>query len=108
MHVFPYSRRSGTPAAERQDQVPEPVKKDRVHRMQALAARKAEEFHRQFIGQTMRVLFETTTDGITDGLTDNYIRVYTDDSVEDGEIYEVRLEQLHQDGIFGHVVVPNK
>ena len=56
----------------------------------------------------MRVLFETTTDGITDGLTDNYIRVYTDDSVEDGEIYEVRLEQLHQDGVFGHVVVPNK
>lgn len=108
MHVFPYSRRSGTPAAERQDQVPEPVKKDRVHRMQALAAHKAEEFHRQFIGQTMRVLFETTTDGITDGLTDNYIRVYTDDSVEDGEIYEVRLEQLYQDGIFGHVVVSNK
>lgn len=108
MHVFPYSRRSGTPAAERQDQVPEPVKKDRVHRMQALAAYKAEEFHRQFIGQTMRVLFETTTEGITDGLTDNYIRVYTDDSVEDGEIYEVRLEQLYQDGIFGHVVVSNK
>lgn len=47
----PLLRCGGTPAAERQDQVPEPVKKDRVHRMQALAARKAEEFHRQFIGR---------------------------------------------------------
>ena len=59
-------------------------------------------------GETLRVLFETTTDGITDGLTDNYIRVYTDDPVEDGEIYEVKLDRLYKDGAFGHVVARDK
>lgn len=104
MHVFPYSRRSGTPAAERKDQIPEPVKKERVHRMQELAAGKTEEFHKMFVGKTMRVLFETNHDGITDGLTDNYIRVYTDEAVTCGELYEVRLERLYKDGAFAKVV----
>lgn len=104
MHVFPYSRRSGTPAAERKDQIEEPVKKERVHRMQALAVRKTEEFHNRFLGKAMRVLFETNNDGVTDGLTDNYIRVYTDDAVQSGEIYEVRLERLYKDGVFAKVI----
>ncbi len=104
MHVFPYSRRTGTPAAKRKDQVPEPVKKERVHRMQALADRKAEEFHRMFLGKKMRVLFETEKDGVTDGLTDNYIRVYTESPVVCGEIYEVAIEKLYKDGVWGTVV----
>ena len=57
-----------------------------------------------FVGKTMRVLFETNTEGITDGLTDNYIRVYTDDAVICGELYEVQLERLYKDGVFGKVV----
>lgn len=103
MHVFPYSKRDGTPAAARKDQVTEQVKKERTHRMQALAIRKAEEFHRSFVGQTMRVLFETETEGVTDGLTDNYIRVYTDASVECGKLYEVKMEKLYKDGLWGSV-----
>lgn len=106
MHVFPYSRRPGTPAAARPDQVPEPVKKNRVHRMQAMAQRKADEFHRAFIGRTLRVLFETCEDGITDGLTDNYIRVYTDAPVQTGEIYEMHLERTYRDGLWGEPVSP--
>ena len=104
MHVFPYSRRTGTPAAARKDQVEEAVKKERVHRMQALADRKAEEFHKSFIGREMRVLFETEKDGITDGLTDNYIRVYTDDTVDCGEIYTVKIDKLWRDGVWAHCV----
>lgn len=103
MHVFPYSMREGTPAAKRRDQVPPAIKKDRVHRMQALAVRKTREFEAHFLGQTMRVLFETTKNGITDGLTDNYIRVYTDDAVAHGEIYPVKIEKLYKDGVFGKV-----
>ena len=103
MHVFPYSPRKGTPAAVRKDQVPAPVKKDRVHRMQALAKRKSEAFESQFLGRTMDVLMETTTDGITDGTTVNYIRVYTDDPVTGGEIYPVKMEKLYKDGIWGKV-----
>ena len=103
MHVFPYSRRKGTPAAAMPDQVPEPVKKDRVHRMQALADRKAAEFHAAFIGRTMEVLFETEHQGVTNGLTGNYIRVYTADEVTGGEMYPVRIEKLYRDGVWGSV-----
>lgn len=103
MHVFPYSKRKGTPAATMPDQVPEPVKKERVHRMQQLADKKAAEFHAGFLGRTMNVLFETEHKGITDGLTGNYIRVYTDAPIVSGEIYAVKLERLYRDGIWGRV-----
>lgn len=104
MHVFPYSRRTGTPAARMTDQVPEPVKKERVHRMQALATRETEAYERSFLGQTLRVLLETSTDGETDGLTDNYIRVYVPGSYESGTLAAVRLERLYRDGVSGSVV----
>ena len=106
MHVFPYSARTGTPAAARKDQVKDEVKKERVHRMQALARKKAREYDESFLGKTLRVLFETTQDGVTDGLTDNYIRVYTRDPVENGSLYEVRLDRLYRDGVSGTVISP--
>ena len=52
----------------------------------------------------MRVLFETKKDGITDGLTDNYIRVYTDYAVDCGAIYKVRIDKLWRDGVWAHCV----
>ena len=101
MHVFPYSKREGTPAARRKDQVPDTEKKDRVHRMQALAAEKTKAYEKSFLGKTMCVLFETERDGITDGLTDNYIRVYTDAKVATSEIYAMKLERAYKDGLWG-------
>ena len=104
MHVFPYSRRTGTPAARMADQVPEPVKKERVHRMQALAREKTAAFEQSFLGETLRVLFETRADGVTDGLTDNYIRVCVADDLPSGTLAAVRLERLYRDGVWGSVV----
>lgn len=104
MHVFPYSRRTGTPAARMVDQVPEPVKKERVHRMQALAREKTAAFEQSFLGETLRVLFETRADGVTDGLTDNYIRVYVADDLPSGTLAAVRLDRLYRDGVWGSVV----
>ncbi len=101
MHVFPYSKREGTPAARRMDQVEESVKKARAHRMQALASRKTREYEASFVGETMEVLFETEKEGVTDGLTENYIRVYTDETVTCGELYPMRLVRPYKDGLFG-------
>ncbi len=101
MHVFPYSKREGTPAARRKDQVPEPVKKERAHRMQELAARKTRKYEATFVGRTMDVLFETEKEGVTDGLTENYIRVYTEDLVSCGELYPMHLVEPYRDGLLG-------
>ena len=104
MHVFPYSPRKGTPAARRTDQVPPMVRKERAARMQALADALAEEYHRAALGSDVDVLFETSEDGVTDGLTETYIRVYTDAPVTRGEIVPVRLTHLYRDGVWGELV----
>jgi len=103
MHVFPYSRRDGTPAALMIDQVPEPVKKERAHKMQQLAAIKTEQFHQMFIKQQAEVLFETNQDGIFNGLTDNYIRIYASGDIRCGEIYRVLLTKPYKDGLWGEI-----
>ena len=104
MHVFPYSARKGTPAARRTDQVPPVVRKERAARMQALAEELAEAYHRASLGSVMEVLFETTEDGVTDGLTETYIRVYTDAPARRGEIAPVRLMHLYKDGVWGEPI----
>ena len=76
IHIFPYSRRAGTPAAVRKDQVQDCVKTKRVQMLEDLC----EELHREFIeantGVSEKVLFESTDrKGMMEGYTGNYIRV---------------------------------
>lgn len=101
VHVFPYSPREGTPAASMPDQIPDNIKKERVHRLQQVAEEMTRAFHEQYLGTKQKVLWETRTKGITDGVTDTYIRVYTKADVIPGEITEVKLERLYEDGVWG-------
>lgn len=76
IHVFPYSRRPGTPAATMPGQVPDEEKKRRVAVLESLC----EEFHDEFVtsekGKSFPVLFESRDrDGMMSGFTSNYIKV---------------------------------
>lgn len=78
LHVFPFSPRTGTPAATMAGQVPRPVREQRTHEMIALGDDLARQFHRRFLGQTLAVLAEEeaeTEAGWLEGYTQNYIRV---------------------------------
>ncbi|MCR5352202.1 MAG: tRNA (N(6)-L-threonylcarbamoyladenosine(37)-C(2))-methylthiotransferase MtaB [Bacteroidales bacterium] len=76
IHVFPYSRRPGTPAASMPEQVDESVKKHRVAVLEELCLHLHEEFRTVNKGVHERVLFESTERGGTmEGYTGNYIRV---------------------------------
>ena len=76
LHIFPYSRRAGTPAAERPDQVQESVKTARVQRLEALSDRLHADFTAANAGRRAKVLFESTMKGgKMFGYTDNYLRV---------------------------------
>jgi threonylcarbamoyladenosine tRNA methylthiotransferase MtaB len=80
LHIFPYSARPGTMAAQMPGKVSEKVKKERSNIMLELAANSADEFARRFMGQTGEVLWEKEVwhgSGTYSGLTDNYIRTYT-------------------------------
>ncbi|MPL63345.1 Threonylcarbamoyladenosine tRNA methylthiotransferase MtaB [bioreactor metagenome] len=105
IHIFPYSRRSGTPAADYPNQVSEEDKKHRAHVMGELAYRKTAEFERRFIGKEVTVLFETASSDFLDGLNDHYTRVYAkgDENLA-GSIVKVKLEKQYRDGLFGIII----
>lgn len=104
IHVFPYSRRSGTPAADYPGQVDEAEKRRRVGKLQTLAEEKAAAFQGRFVGKELTVLFETCNGGMADGLSGNYIRVYAGQGAEAGKLCRVRLEEPYKDGLRGEIV----
>ena len=76
IHIFPYSRRAGTPAAERKDQVQDCKKTLRVQMLEELSAQLHAEFLESNKGVGEQVLFESTDrKGMMEGYTGNYIRI---------------------------------
>lgn len=83
LHVFPYSKRPGTPAASMKGQVGEKIKKERAEALRALGNRKKVDFARSFIGKGMTVLIEGQEGKdkkSMQGWTDNYLAVLVQDA----------------------------
>jgi threonylcarbamoyladenosine tRNA methylthiotransferase MtaB len=75
-HVFTYSERENTPAAEMGDVVPVQVRQERTRRLIQLSEKKKNIFWQQYVGTERSVLFEADVEqGILSGYSDNYIRV---------------------------------
>ncbi|HLF71257.1 MAG TPA: tRNA (N(6)-L-threonylcarbamoyladenosine(37)-C(2))-methylthiotransferase MtaB [Dehalococcoidia bacterium] len=105
VHVFPYSQRQGTVAFKMSDQVPEPVKKQRVHRLIALADEMARAYRERFIGRTLPVLWESRRDDAWEGLTDTYTRVRArSDADMTNQLTPARLTGAYQAGLLGEVL----
>ena len=81
VHVFPYSARAGTPAAQMPGQVPAQIKAQRARVLRDAAAASQRAFSRSFVGRTLDVLWESQQGrgehAMWSGLTDNYLRVVT-------------------------------
>ena len=75
MHVFPYSRRPGTPAAKMPGQLPNAVKEARAHAAAQVAARMEQDYITLFLDRSVEVLFEEERDGLWFGHTPNYLPV---------------------------------
>ena len=104
VHVFPYSRRKGTPAASMPDQ----IEKSEKERRAALAGEVAAELHQTFltqqIGADHDVLFEQTEKGYFTGHTMNYVKVYCDAADLRNEIRRVRVTKLFEDGVLAELI----
>lgn len=78
-HVFPYSKRQGTVAAARKDQVDEAIKKQRSAVLLKLDEQNAKNYRESFVGQTVTVLFEETKEmngrSYQIGHTDKYVMI---------------------------------
>src|SRR5690606_25330971 len=101
VHAFPYSRRQRTAAATMEDQVPEPVRKERMARLLELGAELARAHRERYRGSVRPVLWEEQRDsGCWSGLTDNYIRAYTRGTALFNRTTPVRLEHDEADGVW--------
>lgn len=94
LHVFPYSRRKGTPAAKYKEQLTEREKEARVERLIGLSNTLKLAYSAKFVGQVLDVIPEDRNEsGKLVGYTDNYIRVEFDGGDELlGEVVKVRLD----------------
>ena len=104
VHVFPYSRRKGTPAASMPDQIEKAEKERRA----AVAGETATALHRAYLARQLGtehdVLFEQTEKGYFTGHTMNYVKVYCDAENLRNEIRRVRITALFEDGVLAEPV----
>ncbi|WP_214847579.1 tRNA (N(6)-L-threonylcarbamoyladenosine(37)-C(2))-methylthiotransferase MtaB [Exiguobacterium sp. s193] len=95
LHVFPYSKRTGTPAAMMDDQVDEHVKEQRVARLIALSDQLAKEYASKYEGELLEIIpeeFSEEAGGRLVGYTDNYLRVAIDgDESLIGQLVRVKI-----------------
>ncbi len=105
IHVFPYSRRPGTPAAGMPGQVLSEVKKRRSAAMMALGQAAAARFRSHFRGRTLAVLWEeAAADGLWSGHAANHLRVYARSRADlGGKLVAVRLGGEYADGVGGQI-----
>ena len=104
MHCFPYSRRPHTGADKMAGHLPPLVKRERLNRLLKVAHRSSEAFRSAYLGRTMDVLWEHRSDGLWQGLTGNYVRVYTAADVDlENKLAPARLTALHGEGMLGHL-----
>jgi threonylcarbamoyladenosine tRNA methylthiotransferase MtaB len=109
-HVFTYSAREGTPAAEFPDQVPHPVRKQRSAQIRDLLALGAISYREKFVGSELITLWEQVEGGMEGlpkviGLTDNYIRVEVRASADVWNSFStVRITGLTASGTRGEIV----
>jgi threonylcarbamoyladenosine tRNA methylthiotransferase MtaB len=106
VHVFPFSLRPGTLAAQMPGHVPPPVKAERARLMRAGGTASARAFQRQFVGRTLDVLWESFRQDhqgtVWSGLSDNYLRVHIHTAVDlANTLSPVRIIGLTQEGLQG-------
>ena len=104
MHIFPYSRRPGTPADKMPGQCTRAVKEKRAHEAQKIC----DEMHREFleasIGQILPVLFETGEDGYFTGHSDTYVLVKVKGDNLRGKTLNVKITGVEGNELCGEIL----
>lgn len=101
IHVFPYSKRNGTPAAK-MPQLTNAVKEERAKRLSEAARKIRTDFLKKQTGKTVEVLFETEQESFSEGYTKNYtpVRIY-DGKARKGKILNVKITDATDDYCIG-------
>ena len=103
MHIFPYSRRPGTPAAEMPGQHGNAVKEARSRAAIAVAEEMNRAYRESLVGSVQEVLFEEEEGALSTGHAENYIRVWAEGTGLHNQVRSVRITGLYQDGLLGEI-----
>lgn len=104
LHIFPYSKREGTPAAAMTNQIPEEIKKQRLHRFEAMQKEIKRELLNEFLGKhsEVEVLFESFDGEYIVGHTPNFIEVKAKSNrTRQGEFLTVHLTSCDGEYLYG-------
>ena len=102
MHIFPYSAREGTPAAE-MEQLNGTIKDERVAEIITLNEKYKYEYEKQFDGRVMPVLFETLKNDQANGHTNNYLKVFVNTNEDlTNKVLDVKIK-VTENGIEGEL-----
>jgi threonylcarbamoyladenosine tRNA methylthiotransferase MtaB len=101
LHVFTYSERDNTPAAEMTGVVPLKIRKKRSKMLRGLSAKKRRAFYESQLGKIKNVLFEgENKEGYIHGFTENYVKVKTPwDPALVNTVHQIELQKIGEDGI---------
>ena len=103
MHVFPYSRRPGTPADQLPGQCSAAVKNRRAKEARDVAAQMHRAFLEGSVGRILPVLFETEENGFSTGHSDSYVLVRVPGTGLRGTTADVRVTAVEKDGLLGEM-----
>lgn len=103
MHIFPYSRRPGTPADKMPGQHNNATKEARSRAAIALAEEMSRAYREGFVGRTLEVLFEEREGEFYTGHAPNYIKVYARGENLHNEIRTVTVREVYRDGVIGRL-----
>ena len=104
MHIFPYSRRPGTPADKMPGQHPNAVKEQRSQQAIAVADAMSRAYRQAMVGKTAQVLFEEPDGAYFAGHTDTYVKVYMPGADLHNRLLTVKITGLFQDGVLAEPV----
>ena len=99
MHIFPYSRRPGTPADKMPGQHNNDTKEARSRAAIAVAEQMSREYRQNLIGTCHAVLFEEKDGAFFTGHAPNYVKVYAEGENLHNEIRNVEITEVYQDGV---------
>jgi threonylcarbamoyladenosine tRNA methylthiotransferase MtaB len=103
MHIFPYSRRPGTPADKMPGQHDNATKEQRSKAAITVAEEMNRAYRENLIGTTQAVLFEEAEDGYFTGHAPNYVKVYARGEELHNRVLDVVITDLYRDGVVGTI-----
>ena len=105
IHIFPYSKRKNTPAANYAEQVSEEEKKKRSVYLKEISDMASAKYRNKMLNTTVEILVENITPDYTEGLASNYVKVYCENNnFQKDNFYKLKIIKLYKDGVWAEKI----